>query len=198
MKFRPQWKNPRPRSTVLALMALVVLMVLGAIAPRPARSITVPATVDYGLSGHTLALLYPLQGTQIQKIRLQGIITPDRRQAVWGDQVTQCLQDTVPRDADVQVEVDLPLQDAQTDQYDRLWAYVRLADGRLVNQVLVEEGCAAVDIAALPHSPYQQELHYSQERARILGLGIWNPDNPWHPDLDTTPLISAPPDLSLE
>lgn len=59
----------------------------------------------------------------------------------------------------------------QHDRYDRLLAYVFLADGTLFNAELIKQGYARV-IAPSPFRYYKEFKRYEQE-ARKAGLGIW-------------------------
>ncbi|WP_162160843.1 thermonuclease family protein [Leptolyngbya sp. PCC 6406] len=134
-----------------------------------------PATVDRVQSGQTLELLYPLpinSALTVDKIRLSAITAPDLKQEPWGPEARNCLRDQVQRQV-VRIEP----ASANADSYGRLWANVWWGD-RLINETLLEAGCVFLDEAALAHHPHREKLIYAQERARILGLGVWNPAQP--------------------
>jgi micrococcal nuclease len=67
--------------------------------------------------------------------------------------------------------VQLTFDSERRDRYGRTLAYVTLADGRLLNQLLVEEGYAIVyrrfDFRL------KQEFLAAEGRARSKGVGIW-------------------------
>lgn len=147
----------------------------------------------------------PNQQTR-QQVRLQGIDAPDRRQEPWGamaqEQLTALITDNNP-DQLVQLE----LQELKPDQFDRLVAPV-WHNGVLINLELVKAGFALAQLprdgeepssatnqpSNLPNnsqitsltsfqsdSPtnlHQAALMQAQAQARILGIGIWNPDQP--------------------
>lgn len=60
----------------------------------------------------------------------------------------------------------------QHDPYDRLLAYVFLAEGTLFNAELIKQGYARI-IAPSPFRYYKEFKDYEQE-ARKTGLGIWS------------------------
>ena len=151
-------------------MAAVVLILSPFLLPSAAADLT--ATVDYAKSGNTLELLFELNHeAPVTTIRLAAIEAPDRRQEPWGTQSRDCLADL--RDQIVRLE----LVDEQPDAYNRLWAYGwRKRD--LINKTSLARGCTYLADPTDQFSPYYQELLYAQERSRLLGLGIWDPENP--------------------
>ncbi|NJL87550.1 MAG: thermonuclease family protein [Leptolyngbyaceae cyanobacterium SM1_1_3] len=129
--------------------------------------------VERALSGQVIALSTPVGADPgIYQIRLAGIQAPDLAQAPWGKAAQQRLQELVELGS-----VRLELVSAEPDDYDRLWAYV-WRDRQLINQQLANEGYVLVDQSSLASSPYQQQLIRAQERARLVGLGIWQPEQP--------------------
>ncbi len=58
----------------------------------------------------------------------------------------------------------------------RRLAYVWL-NGNLLNETLVAEGFALA-VSHPPNQKYDQRLAHAQDRARALGLGMWNPRQP--------------------
>ncbi|MFE4106564.1 thermonuclease family protein [Almyronema epifaneia] len=129
--------------------------------------------VDYVVSGQAIALTTPIgSDPAIDQIRLAGIQAPDLEQTPWGEAARQRLQELVEKAA-----VRLELTSLEPDAYQRLWAYV-WRDRQLINQQLVNEGYVLVDLDSLAHSPYEQSFRRAQERARLVGVGIWQPDQP--------------------
>jgi micrococcal nuclease len=58
------------------------------------------------------------------------------------------------------------------DKFGRLWRYVRLADGRLANQVMIEQGFA-FEYTYYTAYEYQAEFRNAELQAQSQSLGIW-------------------------
>ena len=130
-------------------------------------------SVDRVVSGQVLELISPIGSPPgVYRIRLKGIEAPDLRQTPWGEDAKQYLT-TLIADQPVQIEA----EDELPDQYNRLWAYVWL-DQKLLNEKLVEAGHAIVRDQQGSDLKYGRRLIRAQERARIAGLGVWNPQRP--------------------
>jgi micrococcal nuclease len=168
-----RWHRCRPL-LLLVGVALVGVIILKVQAQSPGSV----AVVDYAVSGQSLALLYPLKTpVETNTLRLAGITAPDLEQVPWGPSSRDCLNQQV-RDQTVRIAA----KDPNVDRFGRLWTYIWRGE-RLVNQTLLAEGCAYIDEAALIdhsqiHHSQSEDWIYAQERARILGLGIWDPDQP--------------------
>ncbi len=106
-----------------------------------------------------------------ERVRLEGVDVPDVSQQPWGATAKSLLEKHL-RGKTVRLETDAEPHDA----IGRRLAYVWLGD-RLLNELLVAEGYAVV-APHVPNSRYDQRLAHAQDRARILGLGIWNPTQP--------------------
>lgn len=124
-------------------------------------------------SGHTLEVL--AHSPQTQKVVLLGIEAPWINQKPWGDQAWKRLQ-TLVDGKTVVLESDIEKTVQRQDGASVNLAYVWL-DGVLLNQQLVEEGLALAKSRS-PNTKYDQRLAAAQEKARLLGLGIWNPTQP--------------------
>ncbi|MGE0599060.1 MAG: thermonuclease family protein [Dehalococcoidia bacterium] len=61
---------------------------------------------------------------------------------------------------------------SETDRYDRLLRYVWLPDGRMVNEVLLNEGLATLDTFP-PDVNYVERFIAAQQTARDAHLGMW-------------------------
>ena len=106
-----------------------------------------------------------------ERVRLEGIDVPDLAQSPWGEAARTWLEKAIAHHP-VRLETDAEPRDATGQRLAYLWR-----DGVLLNEQLVAEGYAIV----LPHVPngkYDDRLSHAQDRARILGLGIWNPAHP--------------------
>lgn len=122
------------------------------------------------ISGQTIEAV-PVNSRQRQRIRLIGITAPALDQDPWGLAARNRLEELVGGDPFL-LEKDVE----EKDDSDRLLGYV-WADGKLVNLVLVAEGYVLADVRP-PNNRYQELLENAQARARLLGLGIWQPENP--------------------
>lgn len=124
------------------------------------------------VSGQTIEVPDPTGQTALnQSVRLIGISAPAWDQKPWGESATMYLESQLNGQT-VRLEKDVETVDA----YGRQLAYV-WKDGVLMNEQLVEEGLVMVDVRS-PNLKYEQRLNHAQQTARILGRGIWNPDNP--------------------
>jgi len=111
------------------------------------------------------------QGNKTEKLRLIGVTAPLLEQAPFGAQARLRLQELV-QGQEVLVELDIN----QRDRAERLLGYV-WKDGQMVNQQLVNEGYALTE-SVVPNVKYKTLLDNAQSRARLLELGIWNPQQP--------------------
>lgn len=127
--------------------------------------------VVYVYDGDTIVLSIAGENTPV---RLIGIDTPEvdstyRKEECFGVEassyVKSLLEDTV-----VHIELD-ESQDVY-DVYDRLLAYVYLADGTHVNKLLIEGGYAREYTFKVPHA-HQQAFREAETLARESGLGMW-------------------------
>ncbi|NJN57390.1 MAG: thermonuclease family protein [Leptolyngbyaceae cyanobacterium SL_5_9] len=163
------------RKFLLLLSCLLLLGCQPSIAPQGTT-----VQVSRAINGQTIEILDPTGQTALnQRVRLLGIDAPLIEQEPWGTEARQRLAELVEGQT-VLLEADLDTRDS----YDRIWGYVWLGD-RLVNQHLVEEGWALAEVRPLagisPRSPdpkYEQRFSRAQEKARLLGIGIWNPEQP--------------------
>lgn len=139
------------------------------------------------VSGHTIEV-QPIQDNRSplnQTIRLIGIQAPSGQQEPWGPEAKAYLQELLlGQTVRLSVEPEQSHSDAtqpspesaSVDAYGRQWAYVWL-DGQLVNQQLLADGLVLAEERS-PHLSYNDHFSHAQHRARILGLGIWDPKEP--------------------
>ena len=155
-----------------AICAAAVLISIFSSGLVQAQESKILAQVDYAKSGHTLELLAELSaGIPVMDIRLAGVQAPDMEQVPWGPDARQCLSELADDQVRVEPQATIP------DKYNRLWAYV-WHESQLVNAALLAQGCALLDSDRLSQQRYGDQLIYAQESARLLGLGIWDPDHP--------------------
>ncbi|MEO0407037.1 MAG: thermonuclease family protein [Cyanobacteria bacterium P01_A01_bin.135] len=152
--------------TAIALSLVGLLLWTGCAHGAPSGP---SATVVRVVSGQTVEAV---RGTQRLTIRLAGLTAPDFRQQPWGMAAKQALEALVLQQRVTLGPIDEP------DAYGRQWAYLWQGD-RLVNEALVAAGHAlATPPDNQPEQDYAQRLIHAQQRARLLGLGIWNPTAP--------------------
>ncbi|MGA9380390.1 MAG: thermonuclease family protein [Phormidium sp.] len=128
--------------------------------------------VERIVSGQTLEVIDPQKQTDSNlRVQLIGVSAPDLRQRPWGEVARERLEEMIA-EKPVLLESDLELK----DQFDRQLAYV-WQDGKLLNEQLLLEGRALFRPRSL-NRKYDERLERAQEYARIMGLGVWNPDQP--------------------
>ncbi|MBE9127300.1 MULTISPECIES: thermonuclease family protein [unclassified Coleofasciculus] len=140
----------------------------------------IPVQVQQVVSGQTLEVLDPTQPSPLLvRVRLIGIEAPDLEQEPWGGEAKNRVEQLISeiRGQQLVLQPVLLEADVQTkDSFGRWLAYV-WHSGRLLNEQLVQEGY----VLAAPRSPndkYSDRLVRAQEYARIMGYGIWNPNQP--------------------
>ncbi|NJL53175.1 MAG: thermonuclease family protein [Hydrococcus sp. SU_1_0] len=122
------------------------------------------------VSGQTVEVL--LAGTsEVVKVRIEGIDAPDWRQSPWGEAAKEKLTELVMGKA-IKIETENLGGDTPRDRYNRLQGHL-WQDQTLVSQELILSGCVLLN-DRYPHS-YSKLLMESQEYARLMGYGIWNP-----------------------
>ncbi|MEM9215096.1 MAG: thermonuclease family protein [Cyanobacteria bacterium P01_F01_bin.150] len=146
------------------------------------REAIVSARVTRVVSGQSIEVqLHGSNQTLNQTIRLIGVQSPAYGQEPWGADAQNYLEDLL-----LGQTIQLSFSDRghrnngkevdSSDPYERQWAYVWL-DGQLVNLTLIAEGVVLED-GQSPYIDYAQQFAHAQHRARVLGLGIWNPNQP--------------------
>ena len=139
------------------------------------------AKVQRVISGQTLDVLIQSnkQSTLIERIRLIGIAAPDLQQHPWGRAAKERLEELLSETNGQQLVLQSVLLESQSEEKDsfgRRLAYV-WRNGVLINEQLVSEGYVLAEILD-SNFKYQQRLIHAQEYARLMGYGIWNPQNP--------------------
>lgn len=124
------------------------------------------------VSGQALEVIDPQnQSGLISRVRLIGVEAPDLQQRPWGEAAKERLEEIID-EKPVLLESDLEVK----DQYERQLAYV-WQDGVLLNEKILAEGYGLFLSRSLNHK-YDRRLERAQEYARVMGLGIWNPEKP--------------------
>lgn len=107
----------------------------------------------------------------VETVRLLGLDIPPRQQTPWGEAAWQGLN------GDLQGQTVVLESDRQThDDGDRRWAYL-WRDGQLINQEIAARG-QALAVSRAPNLKHQTAIERAEDRARLLGLGIWDRDRP--------------------
>lgn len=119
-----------------------------------------------------------------KKVRLIGIDAPESKpnqhmskQRSLGDnkiimelgkRSKEFVESIIPPGTMVRLEYDVD----KTDRYGRILAYVWLRDGRMLNEVILENGYAML-YTVPPNLKYENRLRRTYEKARSEGRGLW-------------------------
>lgn len=103
-----------------------------------------------------------------ERIRLLLIDAPEMAQRPWGDSARAALEALAPEGTAVRVEYDVQ----RRDDFDRLLAYLWLADGRLVNEEMARGGYVVL-LYYPPNNKYRERIRSAVEDARDAGRGLW-------------------------
>jgi micrococcal nuclease len=157
-------------------------MAVGVFTLKPGTRVD-QAQVIRVVDGDTLKVKY--QGRP-ERLRLIGVDTPEsapnakaRRDSrrsktklntvvLMGQQAKHFLAQLVSPGDVLKLEFDVQ----ETDKYGRLLVYAYLADGRMLNEVLVREGYAQV-MTIPPNVKYQTRFTTAYEQARAARAGLW-------------------------
>jgi micrococcal nuclease len=166
------------RSKFWILIFLCVIYWLGLLGCQSYRPQGTTVQIERVLSGQTIEWTDKTkQPTAIQKIRLIGVQSPDWRQQPWSGEAKVGLEKILGLEAGTQSQpVVLEFDLEREDGYGRGLAYV-WKDDILVNEQLVKQGYVLA-ASRSPNTKYEQRLAYAQDYARVMGLGIWQPDRP--------------------
>ncbi len=119
--------------------------------------------------GDTITVL--LGNRHSERIRLIGIDAPEMGQQRWGERAKRHLAGILASSRSISVEYDVE----KRDKYGRLLAYIRTAEGRLVNTEMLKDGYAVL-FTFPPNVRHVEELTSAQRQARELKRGIWGKD----------------------
>ena len=164
----------------LGILGICLLFLLSCQSTHAPTGVSVNVQVQRVVSGQTLDVLNPRQPpTVIERVRLIGIEAPDLKQEPWGSAAKNRLEQMISQTVNQQFVLQPVVLERDTQEKDsagRWLAYVWV-NGVLLNEQLVKEGY----VLAAPRSPnqkYDERLAHAQEYARIMGYGIWNPEQP--------------------
>ena len=152
------------------------------------RTLSVARIVD----GDTLYLDVPDARSDVTKVRLLGIDTPEmdwggNERMYFADEATACAARLA---LGKRVRVHLDEGAGSRDRYGRLLAYVELPDGRFLNEELLLQGCAYADLR-FEHG-YYHKYRQLEASARALKAGLWAGVTPermpqWRQRMETEP-----------
>ena len=119
------------------------------------------------VDGDTVDISPSVEG--FSRVRMIGMDTPETHFGTqpYGKEASEFAQRRL-EGKDVVLELDVQ----KRDPYGRLLAYVRLPDGRMFNQVLLEEGYAQVATFP-PNVRYVDRFKEAQQDARENERGLW-------------------------
>ena len=120
------------------------------------------------------------RGGEIVTLRLIGMDTPEtvhpsRGVECYGPEASARAHELL-NNASVRLEFD-PSQ-GRFDKYGRTLAYVWMRDGRMFNEVMIEEGYAEEYTYDTAYK-YQARFRAAEEAARAAGKGIWGSCDTW-------------------
>jgi micrococcal nuclease len=129
------------------------------------------------VSGQTLEVLaIDGQSPKTKRVRLLGMDAPTGQQEPWSSQAQARLEELLGEDRIVMLETDVDSWREFENGSQQTLAYV-WHNQQFVNEALVAEGYALAR-SAFPNVKYEQRLANAQEKARLIGVGIWHPSQP--------------------
>ncbi len=158
------WESKK-RLKLLTVFCLVLL--LFGCSSQPEGKNLLAGKVTRVVSGQTVEVV--LTGAaETTKVRITGIDAPDLRQSPWGETAKKRLNELV-KGKSILIESDSPKRDRFNRLQGHLWQ-----EQTLISQQLVKEGYVLAN-DRYAHQ-YSKLLKESQEYARLMGYGIWNPE----------------------
>ena len=149
----------------LGIVSCCLILLFGC-SSVPERTNLLAGKVTRVVSGQTVEV-FLTGASEATRVRIIGIDAPDLRQSPWGEAAKQKLSELV-----MGSPVKLELESEDRDRFNRLNAHIWLNE-TLVSQELVKSGCVLAN-DSYEHK-YSKLLMESREYARLMGYGIWNP-----------------------
>jgi micrococcal nuclease len=168
--------RPFSARTLLVAVGAIALLLLTACTsaenPKGSR-----VTVSRVSSGQMVEVLDPASSTPLAtKVRLLGLDAPAWKQEPWFTEAREALDALLNDNQPVVLEFDAQPQVVTKTGNTLKLAYV-WKDGLLLNEEMLKQGWGLASSFA-PNTKYEHRLAQAQEKARLLGLGIWNPEQP--------------------
>ena len=109
-------------------------------------------------------------GGETRRVRLLLVDTPEVFGGVecYGREASDYVSSLLSEGTEVRLERDV----TNTDAFGRLLRYVFLADGRMLNELLIEGGYATI-YDSRDEEQHEQRLLDAEQRAREAGAGLW-------------------------
>lgn len=126
----------------------------------PVEAQTDTCTVAFVLDGDTLNC------RSGERIRLLLVDSPER--GPFGTLARNALAALLPSGSEIRLELD----EESRDERGRLLAYVFLADGRMVNEMLIRQGYAFLK-PSIVNQRHGDRLRAAESNARRQHLGVW-------------------------
>jgi micrococcal nuclease len=104
-----------------------------------------------------------------EKIRLIGIDAPEMDQRPWGKASKICMKSLIATE-DLRISLEYDVE--RRDKYGRLLAYIWTQDGKMVNEEVLEKGCAVL-FTIPPNIKYVERFRAAQKRAQEYKAGTW-------------------------
>lgn len=124
------------------------------------------------VSGQTIEVVSVEDPTATpRRVRLIGISAPDMRQQPWGIEARRQLAELLGA-RPVLLELDVEKRDRYQRQLGYIWA-----TEELLNEEMIKLGYALAKPRS-PNTKYDERLANAQAWARIMGVGIWDPEEP--------------------
>ena len=127
----------------------------------------ISAKVTRVISGQTVEVRLN-KTSETVKVRITGIDAPDLRQSPWGKAAKTKLSRLV-----LGLPIKLETETPQRDRYNRLNAHI-WQNQNLISQELVKTGYVLANTRS--SQLHSKLLIDAQEYARLMGYGIWNPN----------------------
>jgi micrococcal nuclease len=169
------WKNQVICRSLIRWGLVCCLLVLMGCQPSLPQGQRVK--VSKVVNGQTLEVLdINGQNPNAERVRLLGIDAPTGNQEPWSTQAKERLAALIGENKTVLLEPDVEFICKFSNGSQQKLAYVWQGN-KLLNETLIEEGYVLARSYS-PNTKYEQRLTYAQEKARLTGVGIWNPANP--------------------
>ncbi|WP_054956504.1 thermonuclease family protein [Paenibacillus dakarensis] len=135
----------------------------------------VPVTLVKAVDGDTISVKYK---GKTEKVRFLLVDTPETSHPQlgvqpFGPEAKAFTKDIVENAKKLELEFDIG---PSRDKYSRLLAYV-YADGKMVQELLLEQGLARVAYIYQPNVRYVDKFNDLQKNSRKKELGIWSVEN---------------------
>jgi micrococcal nuclease len=158
---------------VVLISILLFVFILALFGCQQASS-KIPAVVLEVIDGDTLKV--EVNGKK-ETVRLLLIDTPESVHPTkpvqpFGVEASHYVKKLLPKGTEVELELDV----RERDKYGRLLAYVWV-NGKMVNELLLEQGYARVAYVFEPNTKYVDEFRAIQDEARKKELRIWSLEN---------------------